>query len=143
MKKVLTKIVLIMGFLIAVLSVCNAIRFEVGKVTGAYVATNAKITYVHEYVQRSHSRRCANGYFAWEYDGIKHEIQNERSSMVDLIYGDKEGDIISIWVNKSNGKFEAVNNKYTDRSVILAAILIPIFYIVIFLILTRTSSAAK
>lgn len=136
MKKIIIKIIFVLGTLISVLYVCHVIYFEVGKMTGAYVAVNAKITYVHDFVQKRNYSRRANGYIIWEYDGIVHESQNERSSKIDLNYGDKEGDIISIWVNKSNGKFEAINNKYTDRSAILSAIIVPLFFILVMKILT-------
>lgn len=131
MKKIIKKVILALALLLAVISVIHAICFEVGKVTGTYVVVDAKITYVHEYVQKKYSSKRANGYFTWEYDGVVHEIENEKSNMIDLEYGTKEGDTILIWVNKSNGRFEAINNKYTDRSNVLSAILTLILYIVL------------
>lgn len=141
MKKVIKNIILALGLILAVISVCNAIRFWVGKITGTYVVVAAKVTYVHEFVQKKYSSNRTNGYFTWEYDGTVHAIENERSSMIDMEYGTKEGDTILIWVNRSNGRFEAVNNKYTDRSVVLSAILMPLIYIILRIGLTYKSKS--
>jgi len=131
MKKVFLYIALIFGFILAVLAVGNAVQFELGKMTGAYVAVEAEITDVHEYEQKKNYSMRTNGYFTWEYEGVVHDMAQESVNRIDLVYGDQVGDTIFIWVNRMNGRFVKVNNEYTDRSTILGAVLFVIFYVAI------------
>lgn len=129
MKQKIGKFVFIFWIIIYVTLIIGTVVTERNKINGNYERTIATITYVHNYVhiyRRSHKNDAANGYISWVYKGVTHHSEDEVKNYIDLIYGQKEGDFIIIWVDTKDGSFVEVDNKY-QKSVKIIGITVTTF----------------
>lgn len=136
MKKVLISFVMILFLVMSGFMVYNAVNFAIKKGSGEYIAVDATVTYVNETVTSNDKtftkKEHSTGEFTWEYDGVTHNVQDERSSKIEIEYGTKEGDTISIWINSDNGRFVDINSKKESITRVVMAIIMPLFWLATF-----------